>query len=457
MGETPEGRRIDTSGPAGAGGTTEVRVSPASRPDIFNLLIISDLHLSEGLLWEAKRYSRIEDFLFDEEFESFLDFHHKNQRDGLPWHLIINGDFLDFLQVTRAGNPAAAVHDRGEKCGESASIFKLGVVFEGHRKFFRALGQFLLYGHKVSILPGNHDIELQYDGVRTAFLVYLAQCCGTTVGQLSALEFLDWFYYEPGVVWVEHGGQYDECNSFAHLLAPTLPGQAEIELPLGSLFVRYILNHVEVSEPYADNVKPATRFIRWLVLRHCCKALKFLVRRGWVMAKRLRRAWKPRACAPNCMECARQSVVRSALATRSGIPQSTLQNLDSPPIRAESALRRPPLRWILSGILRKRLEHADRRAARAIADLLDVRYVVMGHTHDAEILSWRLGERRHTYFNTGTWTKVFSKVGGLAPQESEMVYLELTRMPSQVALLKKWRDCPGGPRLVRLLKERSVL
>lgn len=438
----------------------EAEASETSKPDMFNLLIVSDLHLSEGLHRYTKRYARNEDFFFDEEFESFLDYHHRNQLAGLRWHLIINGDFLDFLQVTRAGNPAAAEHDRGEKCSESASIFKLGVIFEGHPKFFRALGQFLLQDHKVTILPGNHDIELQYHFVRTAFLVYLASCCGTTIGQLSGLEFQDWFYYEPGLVWVEHGGQYDECNSFAHLLAPTLPGQTEIELPLGSLFVRYMLNLVEVSEPYADNVKPATRFIRWLVVHHCCRALKFLFGRGWVMVNRLRRAWKPRGCAPNCTECAQQAAARSALATQSGVSPSTLQSIDSPPIRAESVLRRSALRWIASGflqwILRKRSEHVDRRAARAIMNMLGVRYVVMGHTHDADILSWSNGVKRHTYFNTGTWTKVFSEVGGLAPQESEMVYLELTRKPVQVALLKKWRDCPGGPRLVRLLKERSA-
>jgi len=68
-----------------------------------NLLIVSDLHLSEGLNPETAKFSNLEDFLFDDAFARFLRYHEeaKEQPDfgGRPWTLILNGDLLDFLQV----------------------------------------------------------------------------------------------------------------------------------------------------------------------------------------------------------------------------------------------------------------------------------------------------------------------------------------------------------------------
>ena len=68
----------------------------------YDLLIVSDLHLSEGRNWKTKKLSLIEDFLFDEEFARFLHYHMRGLSwlpAGRKWHLIINGDFFDFLQV----------------------------------------------------------------------------------------------------------------------------------------------------------------------------------------------------------------------------------------------------------------------------------------------------------------------------------------------------------------------
>jgi hypothetical protein len=39
----------------------------------YHLLIVSDLHLSEGRSERTHRLSRNEDFFFDEEFARFLD------------------------------------------------------------------------------------------------------------------------------------------------------------------------------------------------------------------------------------------------------------------------------------------------------------------------------------------------------------------------------------------------
>ena len=68
-----------------------------------NLLIVSDLHLCEGLDPKSGKFSRLEDFLFDDAFARFLRYHQEVREQprfgGRPWLLIFNGDLFDFLQV----------------------------------------------------------------------------------------------------------------------------------------------------------------------------------------------------------------------------------------------------------------------------------------------------------------------------------------------------------------------
>lgn len=72
-----------------------------------NLLIVSDLHLSEGWRPETGKLSRLEDFLADEAFADFLAYYRRTTPDGRPWRLVLGGDLLDFLQVVSppAANP----------------------------------------------------------------------------------------------------------------------------------------------------------------------------------------------------------------------------------------------------------------------------------------------------------------------------------------------------------------
>ncbi len=64
-----------------------------------NLLIVSDLHLSEGFRLEEGKWSPNEDFLADKAFADFLCFHEAHRQNGIPWKLIIAGDGFDFLQI----------------------------------------------------------------------------------------------------------------------------------------------------------------------------------------------------------------------------------------------------------------------------------------------------------------------------------------------------------------------
>jgi hypothetical protein len=58
------------------------------------LLIVSDLHLSEGWDEWTKKLSRLEDFLFDMSFERLLNHYiRKAREENFKIRLIIAGDF----------------------------------------------------------------------------------------------------------------------------------------------------------------------------------------------------------------------------------------------------------------------------------------------------------------------------------------------------------------------------
>ena len=522
----------------------------------YHLLVVSDLHLSEGLSPASRKYSTREDFFFDHEFARLLS-HYRDRRheDGKPWHLIINGDFVDFLQVTAYADAPVELkrgsrHLRyGLDCGERETVYKLGKVAEGHCEFFLALAEFVTDGNLLTVIKGNHDVEFHYPAVRAALIAALKKSYELVHGDSAqaikiedAVRFSDWFYYEPELLWVEHGQQYDEVNVFPYQLSPLLPRNArwsesradEIDLPWGSLFVRYLFNDIEAVEPFADNIKPQTEFIRWLFRHHPMTALRFAIFDTRFLLEKLRRAWVPAKPADYAQRRAEHEARLRQLAAESGIAEEHLRYLDG--LRARSLLKETsPLGWrIAQRILRWRLLQPllilsvvlsvvglvvalspqlaavfpasvryllwDRWntgtvgivlshtvavirwfvfpifvavglaflswllrgekkkdagtlaiAAQKIVSRIGVRFVVMGHTHDADLQG--IGESEEEYFNTGTWTKVFSEEERLIRDDIEFVFVQGLRTESGIELkLMEWDDAAREPRLLKLFE-----
>jgi UDP-2,3-diacylglucosamine pyrophosphatase LpxH len=521
------------------------------RPQDCGLLIVSDLHLSEGRREGTKRFSRNEDFFFDAEFARFLDHYRRAERwRGARWHLVIAGDFLDLLQVVSTdGAPPELRRDPdhpeyGLAGGEAESVFKVAKVASGHWQFFEALGAFVADGNRLTILKGNHDVELHYPRVQQALVAELRRAFERVASQhpsaraerigAETVRFGEWFHYEKGLVWIEHGNRYDPSNTFRTWLSPLLPDRPgippgrndEIDLPLGSLFVRYLFNRIETAEPFADNIKPQARFVRWLLSRHPITALRFVLGDGRYMLRKLRRACAP---LPEGAFRAREEEHRrelERLASEAGIDRSRLEQIDA--LRARSVLEETRGTWprLLVGAIRRGLllplvyaalaaagaiaalaalqvvsvlvpsvgrlvatapwlgrvqasapwalvlvaaaAAALRRAlapeegpapsgladaASRIAALLGVRHVVMGHTHDADLCALDRGE----YFNTGTWTKVFSEEERLVRDDVEFVFVQGVRRASGDLQLKllEWDDGAGEPRLLKLFEDGS--
>ena len=347
----------------------------------YHLLIVSDLHLSEGRSERTHRIQRNEDFFQDEEFTRFLEYHLSIEAER-KWHLIINGDFLDFLQVistdfdpeflaylgvktAKEARQLLHIVDQqsrfGFDAGPGETVFKLWKILDGHWIFTLALIRFLERGHALSIGRGNHDPEFQYPLVQEHFHRMLAWFYARklegqhTPEQVKQFEdvcaervhFLDWFYYEPGLIWAEHGGQYDAENAFSHWLAPYLPHSDQIEMPWGSFFVRYLFNSIENEEPWADNIKPQSRFIIWLITRRPVLALRFLFGNGRTMLKKMAHAWRPLpADDPRQAEHDRR---RAELAQEWNIDETTLGDFDAH--QAPGVLREPHGWWRLFKVL----------------------------------------------------------------------------------------------------------
>src|SRR5437868_1490796 len=114
--------------------------------------------------------------------------------------------------------------------GENANMHELIVVSDLHlgrgkndhtgryyelEAFIAALAIVLAAGHEVVLLPGNHDIEIQWPPVRRqierAVLCRVRERVASEAEVTAAgarLKFPPWFWYEPGRVWIEHGCQY---------------------------------------------------------------------------------------------------------------------------------------------------------------------------------------------------------------------------------------------------------
>ena len=239
-----------------------------------DLYIVSDLHLSEGLSADGRRFSRLESFFFDQEFSNFLSaVQTDTQTRNTSARLILNGDIFDFLATKRV--PLNSDEFEGEsvtsterKYGLSTtaakSAWKMRCIVRGHHDFFEALIGFIQAGHRVTLIRGNHDVELFWPEVQEALYEEMESVAlelfpdGLQYQIRDHMEMRHWFYLEKDRIFVEHGHQYDSGNSFRFNLAPVMPasfdenGHSVLDYPTGSLFVRYMFNKMKLVDPFSS-------------------------------------------------------------------------------------------------------------------------------------------------------------------------------------------------------------
>lgn len=438
-----------------------------------DLIIVSDLHMSAGYNRRTGTYDRNEDFFYDAAFSRFIDnLILRAPAEQRRWRLLVMGDLVDFLQVS--------VKDRTAGLTSSAdALAKLDVIVAGHAELFAALGRFLAAGHALDVLIGNHDIEFIWPDVQERFKQLIAQHVPADASP-PPITFHPWIFYIPRLVYAEHGQQYDTLNSFTTLMRPFLPSDPTlIELPLGSFFVLYLFNQIERIDPFADNIKPVTRYLAWAFRAHPVTGLSILGFHVRFFIRVLRKTSDLSADQQAARrESYRREVVRTS-AAQIGLPADTLQAIDelaaipalssrwrqlrvllldplfpSVPLLAaivaiyQGAKRlRPGLRsfvsimtgigalvWRERRLLRPATQsgsylwaaaqriHAHLQAADAAVPVY-----VFGHTHTAEQSPLTPDDETPRYFNTGTWTPLVPQAFDLLTTRERFSFVQITR------------------------------
>jgi len=225
-------------------------------------VIISDLHIGAGYV---ELGNALEDFNVDEDFVAFLDtLVDRSEAEDLDMELIVAGDMFEFLQVPHVDIFEPGKHYAARvyaSSSEEHSIRKTRIIAAGHPLVFQALHSFMKRDgprRRITIIKGNHDINLHWNGVRTI----LRDSMGATGELYSCLHFESRRVHREGL-WVEHGNQYTEkINRFDDFEDPRDPNRREqLALPAGSRFVFNFLNALERERYWVDGVKPITAMI----------------------------------------------------------------------------------------------------------------------------------------------------------------------------------------------------
>lgn len=136
------------------------------------------------------------------------------------------------------------------------------------------------------ILKGNHDLELYWLAVRNYLRLILAEeIVGMKEGSniediltktiLPNLTFIDDSMEIENIFYIEHGHRYDKfCMVLGNPVLPKYPSQ--INIPFGSFFNRYLLNHVELFFPFLDNVRPSGNVLPMLMQENFPLGIKVL-------------------------------------------------------------------------------------------------------------------------------------------------------------------------------------
>ncbi|MGM0574373.1 MAG: hypothetical protein ACQEXJ_01385 [Myxococcota bacterium] len=451
-------------------------------------VVLSDVHLTEVEVspipgwWPYKSPSaRQDDLLVD--FLGFLE--RKRPAAFARTHVVLNGDTWDFDSVYSAPADADAPPE-GMPTTVAGSVWKARRLVRDHPRFVAGLARFLARGNQVTFVLGNHDREFAFPEVQEVLLRALAAAappgCGGRVADSVAFE--PWFFYVPGVMFVEHGQQYDTTCSYRDVLHPFIEPDRrhdrELEASLGSVIGRQVLSRLGSFDPFDDAsfLKSFPGYIRH-ALDHYFPKRPFLTVyiRSAFRVLRIVRARRRRALAA---ALDREDAYRSYAAGKGvdGDFVAMLRRLSSAPIadrlrhlahelwvdrfllvfatlaillvgvlNAESWFQGllmlallPLVAFALRALGRGSMALEERGrwglVAEQVAGRLGVPIVAFGHSHRPERRPLRNGGR---YYNLGTWAPVGDPEQGVGLLRSRRFLVVRSRGPGRTwVAFQRW-------------------
>lgn len=232
-----------------------------------HVYIISDLHLGGRPSSATDRGFQM--MTHPEVLAAFIRGLAGNQ--ARPIELVIAGDFVDFL--AEEGEQPGTWTPLIDKPARAVTVLRR-MVTEPERRLgpvFAALGTLVASGHTLTLLLGNHDIELSYPSVRQE----LARLMSVRLGH--GFQFIyDGEAYRVGDALIEHGNRYDPFNvvdydRLRRRRSLQSRGQEEarddgFSPPVGSRLVAQIMNPAKASYAFVDILKPETQTVIPLLL-----------------------------------------------------------------------------------------------------------------------------------------------------------------------------------------------
>jgi UDP-2,3-diacylglucosamine pyrophosphatase LpxH len=468
-----------------------------SRP---NLLVLSDVHLGCDLVQHARPDAPTRgsaSLRRDRELVALLDWYRRRPLGGRPWRLVIAGDLVDFVGMSvSAGRQELETEltdeEREHGLGSAVdhTVAKLRQVAEHHREVFAALARFVAAGNCLVVLRGNHDVDFHWQPVQAEFRAMLARHAETTHG---SIDFAEWFYYEEGRVYIEHGHQYDDYCSMDHVLHPVMPSDPRRSYrSLSDILLRYVVRPTRGMSEVGHDTATALDYFRF-ALRLGSRGMLALGRRFVVAIAALVAIWREHFS--DAARWVRQEHERK-LSLLAEARQISLARL-----RALAKLQRLPitrsLLRILAGVMVDRIavaviagialvyvlitrwtlqlaiavgvgvvtlglvswlwrrargaidaSRALREGAARVASVFPAAFIVMGHTHLPEVHPAADGEAPHTYVNLGAWAEEDPAEGALLVPASR-THLVVHELDGEaVGSLLTW-DATAGPRRFR--------
>jgi UDP-2,3-diacylglucosamine pyrophosphatase LpxH len=211
-----------------------------------SIFVISDLHLGGAPAQGGNPSFQMCTVLGRARLAEFIRYVADQRSSGHDVHLVINGDIVDFLAEEEFAPFTAQDHVAGDK---------LASIFERTDDVWKSLEAFIVGGCRLTLLLGNHDIELSLPTPRRLLLERLGS---------GRVEFIyDNQAFVEGPVLIEHGNRYDSWNVIAHdqlreVRSALSRGEAPplFESPAGSRLVINIMNKIKAKFPFVDLLKP---------------------------------------------------------------------------------------------------------------------------------------------------------------------------------------------------------
>lgn len=210
------------------------------------LFVISDLHLGGAPAGNGKPSFQMCSPEGRTRLAEFIEYAGKQQQSDQDVHLVINGDIVDFLAEEEFSAFTAS---------DSKAKAKLERIMTNTQEVWKSLESFLRSGARLTMLLGNHDVELSLPGPRRLLLERLGP---------GRVEFIyDNQAFVEGPVLIEHGNRYDSWNVISHdalreVRSALSRGEnaPAYECPAGSLMVINIMNKIKGRFPFVDLLKP---------------------------------------------------------------------------------------------------------------------------------------------------------------------------------------------------------